>query len=293
MRHECLCLYHAGTRLLRFGFHLLLAGDSHGATLLCLRLCDVLIGLRLVHLQLCTDVLTYIDVRDVDTEDFESGPFVQALAEHEFRDAVGVLKHLLVALCGADRTDDTFAYTRQDGVLTGTTHQLADVRADGNTRLCYQLNTVFCHCRYGRGVNHLGVHRHLYCFEHITTCQVYRSSHLEGKFHARLVGRDKGMHHALDMPAGEVVRLQSVALHILQTRLVRLDEAVHNLRRGHLTDAHEEQLYQRDTNTTHLCVYPQHKRHIVEKDNQKNAENNQQNNSKDIHNSKRLIVSIF
>ena len=112
LRHESLSLDDTGTRLLCFGFHLLLAGDSHCATLLCLGLCDVLIRLRLVHLQLRTDVLTYIDVGDIDTEDFECGTFVQALAKHEFGDAVGVLKHLLVALCGADGADDTFAYTR-------------------------------------------------------------------------------------------------------------------------------------------------------------------------------------
>ena len=112
LRHESLSLDDTGTRLLCFGFHLLLAGDSHCATLLCLGLCNVLIGLRLVHLQLCADILTYINVGDIDTEDFESGTFVQSLAEHEFGDTIRVLKHLLVALRRTNRADDTFTYTR-------------------------------------------------------------------------------------------------------------------------------------------------------------------------------------
>ena len=85
-----------------------------------------------------------------------------------------------MTLCTTDRADDSFAYTRQDGVFTGTADQLFDVRANCHTCLGDQLNTVFGNSRYRRRVDHFRIHTHLYGFEHITTCQVDGGCHLEG-----------------------------------------------------------------------------------------------------------------
>ena len=64
----------------------LLKGNSHGATLLGLRLSNVLVGIGLVNLEGCTDVLAYIYIGNIDRENLERCTSVKTLAEHELRD---------------------------------------------------------------------------------------------------------------------------------------------------------------------------------------------------------------
>ena len=81
------------------------------------------------------------------------------------------------------RTDgryDTFAYTGQNSVFTGTTYQLADIGAYRYTGFGYQLDTIFSYCGHRRCIDHLRVYRHLNGFEHITSGKVDCGSHLEG-----------------------------------------------------------------------------------------------------------------
>ena len=225
---------------------------------------DVLICFGLIHLQLCTDVLTYIDVRDVDRQDLESRTVIQTFGKHELTDRIRVLQHLLMTLGTTDRADDTFADTRQDCIFTCTADQLLDVRTHRHTGFSYQLDTVFRHSRYRRCINHFRVYAHLNGFEYITTGEVDCGRHLEGQGDTRLAGTHQRMHYALDMTTGQIVRLQSVALHIHQTGFVRLNHTVHDLCGRHLTDAHQEELHQTDVNTTHCGIDPQHKRYIVQ-----------------------------
>ena len=74
------------TCLLCAGLVLLLKGNSHGTTLLGLRLSNVLVGIGLVNLEGCTDVLANIDICNVDRENLERCTSVKTLAEHELRD---------------------------------------------------------------------------------------------------------------------------------------------------------------------------------------------------------------
>ena len=55
-----------GACLLGLGTHFLLESNSHSATLLRLGLRDILIGLGLVNLKGCADVLAYVNVSDID-----------------------------------------------------------------------------------------------------------------------------------------------------------------------------------------------------------------------------------
>ena len=57
---------------------------------------DAPVGFGLRRLQFGADVLADVDVGDVDRNDFESGSGVEALGEHGFADAVGILEDFLV-----------------------------------------------------------------------------------------------------------------------------------------------------------------------------------------------------
>ena len=79
------------------------------------------------------------------------------------------------------------------------------------------------------------------------------------------------------MSAGEVVSLQAVTFHIAQTGFVRLNHAVDDFCGRYATDAHQKQLDERYTHTADLCIDPQHERHIVEENDDRNAEQYNQN----------------
>ena len=268
--------------------HLLLGSNSHRATLLGLSLCDILVGLSLIHLELGTDVLTYVDVGYIDGEDFECRTVVETLAEHQFGDAVGVLEYLLVALGRTDGTNDTLAYAGQHRILAGTTDQLADIGTYGHTGLSDQLDTILSHSRYRRGVDHLGVHRHLDSFKHVTSGQIDSGSHLERELHIGLGGTHQGMYHTLDVTTGQVVGLQSVAMNVGQSGLVGLDQTVDDLRGRHLTDAHQKELNQRDTYARNGCIDPQHERDIIEENNDHQAHQAYENQIKHFHSKTRV-----
>ena len=137
-----------------------------------------------------------------------------------------------------NRANDTLTYTSQHRILSGTTHQLADIGANGHTSLGNQLDTILCNSRYWRGIYHFRVHRHLYSLKHITSGQVDSRSHLEGQLHIGLRCTNQRMYNTLNMTTGQIVCLQSVTRHVGQTGLVCLDQTVHNLCGRHLTDAH-------------------------------------------------------
>jgi len=78
--------------------HLLLGRDGHRPALLGLGLGDLLVRVRLVDLELGADVLAHVDVSDVDGEDLEGRPRVQAAAQDVLGDVIRVLEHGLVGL---------------------------------------------------------------------------------------------------------------------------------------------------------------------------------------------------
>ena len=182
-----------------------------------------------------------------------------------------------------DGADDTFTYAGEDRIFSGTSDELLDICAHRHTGFCDQLDTVFRHSRYRRGIDDPRVDTHLHGFEHITTREVNGRSHLERQGYTGLGSRYQRMHHALDMTARQVVRLQSVALHVRQTRLMRLDHAIDDLRRRHLTDTHQEELDQTNMHTAHYGVDPQHKRYIIQENEDADRYQHNQNKSDWFH----------
>ena len=92
---ECFChgfryfgfrLDHLGECFLSFSLHLQFAGHGHCTAFLSFGLADILVGICLVYLQSRTDVLTYIDISDINGQDFESRTGIQTFAEHKFGD---------------------------------------------------------------------------------------------------------------------------------------------------------------------------------------------------------------
>ena len=78
-----------------------------------------------------------------------------------------------------DRRNDTLAYTRKHGILTGTTYKAFDVGTHGNTGNGNELDTILCHSRNVWSIYNLWVNRHLHGLEHVTACKVDGSRHLE------------------------------------------------------------------------------------------------------------------
>jgi hypothetical protein len=86
-----------GLHLLDAGLHLLLQRHRGGTPDFRLSLRHVLVRLGLRDLQLGADVLTDVDVGDVDGEDLERGTHVETAGKHGLRNAVWQLEHRLVA----------------------------------------------------------------------------------------------------------------------------------------------------------------------------------------------------
>ena len=83
--HLSFCFYHFCSGFLCLRLHFLLERYSHCTAFFCLCLCYVLIGLRLVDLQSCAYVLTYIDVGNVNRKNFECCTRVKSFLKHKLR----------------------------------------------------------------------------------------------------------------------------------------------------------------------------------------------------------------
>ena len=102
-RNFNLSLDDLGTCFLSFRFHLLFEGHCHRTTLLSLGLGNVLVSIGLVHLQHGTDVLAYINVRDINRENLKSCSCIKTLLKHRLTYPVRILKHFLMAVRRTDR----------------------------------------------------------------------------------------------------------------------------------------------------------------------------------------------
>ena len=148
--------------------------------------------------------------------------------------------------CRADRRDDTLTNTRQDGLLTGTTHQLLDVGTHRHARLGNELDTILCHGSHRRRIDYLRVYRHLHRLKDITTRKVDSRSHLKVEHDIGLLGRHEGMYDIRHITTGQVVGFQLVGVE-LQTRLRAFDHRRDDNRGRHLTPAHQHQLQEADS----------------------------------------------
>ena len=200
------------TGFLCLGLHLLLLGHCHGAALLGAGLGYVLVGVGLIYLQDCSDVLSDVYVGDVYGKDLECSAGIKSLGQYDFGYGVRMLQHVLVGLGCSDAGYDTLADAGQDGLLAGSSDQLLDVGAHGHPGLGYHLYAVLCHGCHGRCVDDLGVDGHLHGLEYVTAGQVDGGCHLEVQGYVGLVGGDEGVHHVGDIALCQIMRLESIGV---------------------------------------------------------------------------------
>ena len=151
-------------------------------------------------------------------------------------------------------TSAGFEYT--DIPYGGTADQLLDIGTHRDARLGDQLDAVLGHGSHGRRVDDLGVHRHLHGLEHVAARQVDGRSHLEIEHDIGFLCRYQGMHHAGDIAARKVMRLEFVGVEF-QPGLRALDHRRNDRRGRHLAPAHQDQLQQTDPHARHQCRKPQ------------------------------------
>ena len=173
------------------GGHLLLARLGHGPAFLGFGLGNFEIGFGLIGLQLGTDVFAYVNIGDIDGEDFESRTRIQPLFQHRPGNEIGILQHLFVRPRRADGGNYALADARDDRLLPSTANQPVDIGAHRHPAQGLDLDAVFGDRRDQWGVDHFGIDAQLDRFEHIATGQVDRRSPLEAQIDIGLVGRDQ------------------------------------------------------------------------------------------------------
>src|SRR5690606_18141507 len=112
------------------------------ALLLRLRLRDPFVRFSAILHQFRADVAADVDVGDVDRQDFESGPRIQAFLQHGLGNAVRVFQHFGVLPRGTDRGNDALADARDHRILAGTADQALNVGANGYARLDLDLDSI-------------------------------------------------------------------------------------------------------------------------------------------------------
>jgi hypothetical protein len=166
----------------------------------------------------------------------------RALPEHGLGDEIGIFEHRLVRCRRADGADDAFADPRKDGLLARAADESIDVGAHRHPRHREKLDAVLGHRGHLRRSDDLGVHADLHRLEYVAPGQVDRRRLLEVERDPRFVGRDQRPYHSVDAPASEIVRFECIDRQD-ETRLVGIDERVHDVRRVHLPEPHAEPLH--------------------------------------------------
>ena len=156
----------------------------------------------------------------------------------------------------ADRGDDAFTHTGQNGLLAGTADELLNVGTHGDTGLGYQLDTVLGHSGHRRRVDNLGVDRCLHSLQHVAASQVDGGGGAEIKVHIGFAGRDEGLHHVGDIAASQIVGFQLV-LRQLQPCLGGVNHVIDYHAGRYFAETHKHKLNQRGVNTRHQRLEPQ------------------------------------
>ncbi len=149
------------------------------------------------------------------------------------------------------RTDgrhDAFANAGDNRLFAGTTDELLDAGAHGNTGNGVQLDTVKGHCGNLRGRDDLRVHGHLHGLEHVTAGKVDGGCFLEVELDVCLVGGNERLNHAQHVTAAKVVGFEQVRID-REASLAAEDSGFHDDLRGHLTQAHTDEL-----EDAHVCL---------------------------------------
>ena len=214
------------------------------------------------------DVLTHIDIGDVDGKDFVSRTGVKTFLQYEFGDRIRIFQNFLVRHSRTDARHDAFAHAGKDSVLACTTYELVDIGTHRDAGLGDELDTVFGNGGNRRRINDFGINGGLHGFEHVATGEVNSRGLFKREVYVGFRRADKSVHHALHVAAGHIVRLEVVARDVAQPCLVRLDEARHDDVGRHVTDAHQEELQQRDVYARHFGGYPKEEGYEVEENGQ-------------------------
>jgi hypothetical protein len=139
-----------------------------------------------------------------------------------------------------DGGDDALTDAGEDRLLARAADEPVDVRAHGHAGERLQFDPVLGDARDHRGLDDLGVHRHANGFQRVTPGKVDGRGLLEGQGDLRAVGGDQRLHHPLDVPASQVVRLQLVRRDV-DAGLDRCDQRQDDLLLRHFAQAHPDQ----------------------------------------------------
>lgn len=234
-----------GAHLLGAGGHFLFGGHGGGATDFGFGLGDVLVGFGLTFLEGGTDVLSDIDVGDIDGEDFEGGVGVETFFQHPLGDVVGIFQHILVTLGGADGGDDAFVDPCDDGLFGGAPHEAIKIGAHGHPGAGAELDAVAGHgvdfSAAPGAIDHGGIDGGADGLKHglggTFHGEIDGAGAIEGQGNAGLVGGDESENDLIDLAASHIVSLQLVG-GILQTGFSRRDPGIDDERRRHFAQPH-------------------------------------------------------
>ena len=172
-----------------------------------------------------------------------------------------------MAFSRTDAGHDALAYPCKDSLLPCTADKLADIGADCNPCLGYELYAVLCDSRYRRCIDDLRINRHLYGFEHIPARKVYRCGHLEIKRDVGLVCRYERIDDLRDISLCEIMCLEFVCIE-LEPGLGTGNHRHHYCSRRHFPPAHQDELQKRDPHSGNQRLEPQRHREEPQENNQ-------------------------
>ena len=261
------CFDDASAHFLGAGGHFLLEGDGGGAAHFGVGLGDFFVGLGLLGLEFGADVVTDIDIGDVDGENLEGGAGIDAFAENELGDGVGIFEHVFVAIGGADAGDDAFADTGDDGFFGGTADEALEVGADGDAGTDAEGDAVFgdgvdlaatAHLRVG-AVDDFGVDAGADGFDDgfagAFDGEVDGASAVEIQRDAGFVCGDEGKDDLGDVATSEVMGLKGIGEN-RNAGLGRSDAGVHDQGIRHAAQPHGDEGGDADRGVGDACSEP-------------------------------------
>ena len=97
--HLCLSLHDFRLHFHYESRHLLLLSNGHRTSLFRTRLGYPLISFCLIRLEFGPNVLTYIDIRDINRQNLKGRTRVEPLRENHLRDRIRILEHIRMCSC--------------------------------------------------------------------------------------------------------------------------------------------------------------------------------------------------
>lgn len=245
-----------GAHFLGAGGHFLLGGDGGGAAHFGFGLCDLLIGFGLLGLEAGSDVVSDIDIGDIDGKDFERGGGIDSFFENEARDGVGIFQDTFIGRGGADGGHNAFADTGNDGLFSRTSDEAVEVSADGDSGADVDGDPVFSDgIDFGdagagiRAIDDFRVNGSSDGFEDglagVLGGKIDGAGAVEGEGDAGFLGGDEGEDDIDDVTTGEVVGFELIGA-VIEAGLGGGDAAVHNDAGMDFSEAHQDEIGEAD-----------------------------------------------